>query len=217
MKTLRIAALSCVTLAVLCAGTALGQTRMYKCVDEKGKVYYTQVPPKECLGRETQELSRQGQVTKRTETALTPEMQAAREEERKKQAEKEAAEREEKRRNQALLSTYSSEKDIEDARARAIKENDAAIQEIQKLIASAEKRKKELGAEKEFYLKKPMPPKLQEDIKNNEVEIKNQLGAMEAKKKQVAAINAKYDEDRRRYIELTKGASAQAAKATPKK
>ena len=217
MKTLRIAVLSCVTLAVLCAGTALGQTRMYKCVDEKGKVYYTQTPPKECLGRETQELSRQGQVTKRSEAALTPEQQAAREEERKKQAEKEAAEREEKRKNQALLSTYSNEKDIEDTRARAIKENDATIQEIQKLIANAEKRKKALDAEKEFYQKKPMPPKLQEDIKNNEIEIRNQLGAMQAKKKQVAAINAKYDDDKRRYVELTKSASAPAAKAAPKK
>lgn len=217
MNTLRNAALSCATLAVLCAATALAQTRMYKCVDEKGKVYYTQVPPKECLGRETQELSRQGQVTKRSEAVLTPEQQAAREEERRKQAEKEAAEREERRKNQALLSTYSSEKDIEDTRARAIRENDAAIQEIQKLIANAEKRKKALDAEKEFYLKKPMPPKLQEDIKNNDIEIKNQLGAMEAKKKQVAAINAKYDDDKRRYVELTKGASAQAVKAAPKK
>ena len=86
----------------------------------KGKVYYTQVPPQECLGKETQEMSRQGSITKSAGSpALTPEQQAAREEERKKQQEQEVAAREEKRKNQALLNTYSSEKDIEEARARA--------------------------------------------------------------------------------------------------
>jgi hypothetical protein len=196
---------------------AAAQQRTYKCVDDKGRVYYTQVPPKECFGKETQELSSQGRVTKRTESALTPEQQAAREEERKKQQEQEILAREEKRRNQALLNTYSSEKDLEDARGRALKDNELAIQDTQKRIAGAEKRKKELDAEKEFYLKKPMPPKLAQDIKNNEVEIKNHHELLEAKKKQVASINAKYDEDKRRYVELTRGAPAPAAKAAPKK
>ena len=221
MKTLQSAALSCAALscaaALLFSAHAAAQQRMYKCVDDKGKVYYTQVPPKECLGRDTQEISRQGRVTKRTEAALTPEEQAAREEERKKQQEQEIAAREEKRKNQALLNTYSSEKDIEEARGRALKDNEAAIQETEKRIAGAEKRKKELEAEKEFYLKKPMPPKLRDDLKNNEVEIRNQRELVEAKKKQVANINAKYDEDKRRYLELTKGAPASASKSAPKK
>ena len=216
MKTLQSAALSCAAALLFSAHTA-AQQRMYKCVDDKGKVYYTQVPPKECIGKDTQEISRQGRVTKRTEAALTPEQQAAREEERKKQQEQEIAAREEKRKNQALLNTYSSEKDLEDARGRALKDNEVAIQESEKRIAGAEKRKKELEAEKEFYLKKPMPPKLRDDLKNNEVEIRNQRELLEAKKKQVASVNTKYDEDKRRYGELTGGAPASAAKAAAKK
>lgn len=223
MKTLQSAAHSCAVLscaaALLFCAHAAAQQRMYKCVDDKGKVYYTQVPPKECLGKETDEISRQGRVIKRTEPAraLTPEEQAAREEERKKKHEQEIAAREERRKNQALLNTYSSEKDLEDARGRALKDNEAAIQESEKRIAGAEKRKKELDAEKEFYVKKPMPPKLAQNIKNNEVEIRNQRELLEAKKKQVANINAKYDEDKRRYLELTKGAPASASKSAAKK
>ncbi len=217
MKTLRTAALSCAALALLLSAHAAAQQRTYKCVDDKGRVYYTQVPPSECLGRETQELSRQGSVTKSTGRALTPEQQAAREEVRKKQEEQEIAAREEKRRNQALLNTYSSEKDIEDARGRALEDNKQAIQDTERRIAGAEKRKKELDAEKEFYLKKPMPPKLAQDIKNNEVEIRNQRELLEAKKKQVANINAKYDEDKRRYVALTRSAPASPTKAAPKK
>jgi hypothetical protein len=190
---------------------------MYKCVDAKGKVYYTQTPPTECLGKETQELSRQGQITKRTEAALTPEQQAARDEEIKKKAEAEAAAREEKRKNQALLNTYPTDNDLEEARRRALKDNEIAIQETQKRIAGAEKRKKELDAEKEFFVKKPMPPKLQDDVKHNEVEIANQRELLEAQKKQVATINAKFDEDKKRLLELTKNSAQPAARAAPKK
>ncbi|OGA08174.1 MAG: hypothetical protein A3H33_03540 [Betaproteobacteria bacterium RIFCSPLOWO2_02_FULL_65_20] len=217
MKTLRTAALSCAALALLLSTHAAAQQRMYKCVDAKGKVYYTQVPPRECLGREAEVLSGQGRVTKRIESALTPEQQAAREEERKKQLEQEIVAREEKRRNQALLNTYSSEKDLEDARARALKDNELAVRDTEKHIADAEKRKKALEVEKEFYVKKPMPPKLVQDIKNNDVELRNQRELLEAKKRQVADINAKYDEDKRRYVELTRGAPAAAARAAPKK
>ena len=221
MKILRSAAHACAALscaaALLYSPPGAAQQRMYKCVDEKGKVYYTQVPPKECLGLDTQEISRQGRVTKRTEAALTPEQQAERDAERKKQQEQEIAAREEKRKNQALLNTYSSEKDLEEARGRALKENETAIQESEKRIAGAEKRKKELDQEKEFFLKKPMPPKLALDLKNNEVEIKNQRELLQAKKKQIASINARYDEDKRRYLELTKGAPASAPKSAAKK
>ena len=211
MKTLRTAALSCAALALLCSTQAAAQQRMYKCVDEKGKVYYTQVPPKECLGRETQELSRQGQVVKRNEAMLSTEQQAARDAERKKQQEQQIAEREEQRKNQALLNTYSSVKDIEDARARSLKDNEKAIQDAQKRIAAAEKRQKELEAEKEFYLKKPIPLKLRDDLKNNELELNTQRGLLESVKKQISGINAKYDEDKRRYADLTKAQPAAAS------
>ena len=217
VKTLRIAAFSCATLALVCSGQISAQTRMYKCVDAKGKVYYTQTPPNECLGRETEELSRQGRVTKRSEAALTADQLAAKEEERKKQAELAAAAREEKRKSQALLNTYPTEKDLEEARSRALKENEAAIRDTEKHIAGAEKRKKDLDAEKEFFVKKPMPPKLLQDVKSNETELKNQRELLEAQKKQTASINARYDEDKRRFLELTKGGAAATAKAAPKK
>ena len=58
-----------------------------------------------------------------------------------------------------------------------------------------------------------MPAKLQQDIKNNELELKNQQELLGVKKKELDSINAKYDEDRRRYIELTKGRSGAAAAA----
>ncbi len=198
------------TIVLLCStllavAPAAAQQRMYKCVDARGKVYYTQVPPPECLGRETQELDKSGTPMRKSQTpaALTPEQQRAREAELKKKIEAEERAKEERRKNTALLNTYSSEKDIDDARARALKEAELAIAETEKRIVGAQKRRKELESEKEFYVKKPMPLRLKQDIANNEIEIENQTELLDAKKKEISIINAKYDSDKRRYVELT--------------
>jgi Domain of unknown function (DUF4124) len=197
----------------LAAAPAFAQGRLFKCKDGKGKTYYTQTPPTECLGMEIDELSKQGTVVKKRTAAPTPEQIATREAEEKRKKEDELVAKEEKRKNQALLNTYSSEKDIEDSRQRALKQAEQATKDIDKRIAEAQKRAKDLEAEKEFYAKKPMPKKLQDDIKNNEIDIKGQQETLAAKKKELGEINAKYDEDKRRYLELTTGAKQKAAAA----
>jgi hypothetical protein len=199
----------------LAAATASAQQRLFKCKDDKGKTYYTQTPPSECLGKEMDELSKQGTVLKKREAALTPEQIAAREAEEKRKKEEELAAKEEKRKNQALLNTYASEKDIEDSRQRSLNQADAGSKEIEKKLAEAQKRAQALASEKEFYLKKPMPKKLQDDLKNNEIDLKGYEDALAGKKKELGDINSKYDQDKRRYLELT-GAKPRAAAAQKK-
>jgi len=209
-------------LLTLALAPECAQARVFKCKDGKGQTYYTQTPPSECLGKEMDELSPQGTVVKKREAALTQAQLAARAAEEKRKQEEELTAKEERRKNQALLNTYSSAQDIEDSRQRALKQAEQATQEIDKRIAEAHKRAKDLAAEKEFYLKKPMPKKLQDDIKNNEIDIKGQQETLAAKKKELGEINAKYDEDKRRYVELTTGAKPKSpagpvTAASPKK
>jgi hypothetical protein len=206
---LKLRILIIATLLALAAAPAFAQQGMYKCKDGKGKTYYTQTPPAECLGKEMDELSKQGTLLKKREAALTPEQLAAREAEEKRKQDEEALAKEERRKNQALLNTYSSEKDIEDGRQRALKQAEQATREIEKRIAEAQKRGQTLASEKEFYVKKPMPKKLQDDVRNNDMDLQTQQGALAAKKKELSEINAKYDEDKRRYLELT-GAKSKA-------
>ena len=199
---LAIFLLMCATAPVLAQQPQAPQ-RMYKCIDARGKTYYTQIPPRECLGRDSQELNKSGMVVKRSERApSTAEVQAREAEKKKKEEEAEKA-KEERRKELALLNTYSSEKDIEDQRARALKEAQEQIAATEKSIAGAQKRQKELEAEKEFYTKKPMPAKLRQEIANVDTEIKNQNSLLEAKKAEIAKINAKYDDDKKRYVALT--------------
>jgi len=140
-------------LLLLCAvvAPALAQEvpqRMYKCVDARGKTYYTQVPPPECLGRDTQELNKSGTLIRKNPAVirLSPAQEQAREAERKKKIEDEERSKEDRRKNLALLNTYSSEKDVEDARKRALTEAQVAIEDAERAIAGAVKRRQELEA-----------------------------------------------------------------------
>jgi hypothetical protein len=177
--------------------------RMYKCIDARGKTYYTQIPPRECLGRDSQELNQSGMVVKRSEKGPTASEIQARDADKKKKEEEAEKTKEQRRKELALLNTYSSERDIEDQRSRALAEAQDQIASTEKSIEGAKKRQQDLEKEKEFYTKKPMPTKLKQDIANLDTEIKNQNALLEAKKAEIAKINAKYDDDKKRYIAAT--------------
>ena len=184
------------------------EAQSYRCVGKDGKKYYGQSIPPACLGMPVEELNAQGMVTKRFDAAASAaerEKKAADEEERKK---REAVTKEEGRRNRALLATYTDEKDIESSRARALQGNEAAVKDIQRRIEALRKRQDELKKELDFFQGKNKPPaKLSDDIRNIDFDVKTQDELMAAKKKEVALINSRYDEDKKRYMELTKGAA----------
>ena len=206
--------------AVLLPWTAQAQ-QIVKCVGKDGKTYVGSTLPPQCAGQAVDQMNKQGQVVKRTEAMLTPEQRAAKEAEervaKEKQAEAERKEKEETRKNKALLSTYGSEKDIEVARGRALTDNEKAVKDTEAKIAQIEKAGVTLKKELEFYTGKKKPPaEVTQKIQNNEIDLKAQQALLAAKKKDVEGINTRYDEDKRRYLELTKGPAATPAAAPVK-
>ena len=197
----KITLLAC---ALVLAAPAAAQ-KLYKYTDPvTGQVTYSDKLPSSVAGKANEQLNRQGTVVKRNEAAPTAEELAARDAERKKKLEEAMAAKEEKRKNTALLNTYSNERDIDEARARALKANDEAIKETERKVAEVQKRQRQLAAEAEFYEKSPMPRQLKQDIQNTETALKAHTDLLESKRRDTATINAKYDEDRRRYAELVK-------------
>ncbi len=95
--------------------------------------------------------------------------------------------------------------------------NDEAIKEAERKLAEAQKRQKQLAGEAEFFQKKPMPTQLRLDIQNNQNELKSHGELLDAKRRDTVAINAKYDEDKRRYQELMKGGAVATAAPSPAK
>ncbi|MCC6610841.1 MAG: DUF4124 domain-containing protein [Burkholderiales bacterium] len=192
--------------ALLAAGPVAAQ-KLYKYVDEQGRVRYTDRPPIDMAGRASDQLNRQGTVIKHNPAALTPEEVAAQEAERKRKTEADAAAREERRKNMALLATYPSMADLDDAHARALANNTDAKKQVETRIVELKKRQEKLQQEAEFYKNKPLPAQLKGSMFELESDLKAQSELLAAKNGEVDLINARFAEDKRRYLELTKGGS----------
>ena len=182
------------------------QAQSYRCVGKDGKKYYGQSLPPQCLGQPAEQLNASGMVVKRIDPQASAAERAKKEAEEEEQKKREAVNKEEGRRNRALLATYTSDKDIDDARGRALKDNEAAVKDIELRIAGLKTRQGDLKKELDFYQGKNQPPaKLSNDIQNLDFDIKTQQELLAAKKRDVNMINTRYDEDKKRYVELTKG------------
>jgi len=211
--------------AVLALAPFAAQAQTYHCIAKDGKKYYGSTIPPQCLGVPVEQLNSQGRVVRRIDPAGEEAARVAKEAEAEKKREQDNVAREASRRNRALLATYTSEKDIEDARGRALAEGAQQIKQVEARIAEIKKRQAGFDKEMEFYQEaqakpdkggkgkpadaKPKaaakpPPKLMEDIKTAEMDLNAQQNLLDAKKKELESINAKYDEDKKRYLELTK-------------
>lgn len=198
--------------AVLALGAA-AQTRIYCCDDAKGRKVCGDFLPTECQGRAYEERDSRGFVSKTVEAPLTPEQQARREAEAaKKEADKKKA-AEERRRTLALLSTYSSEKDINSARDRSLAELNKSMKQSQQRLEEANKKKKKLDTDKEFYKGKAVPEQVKAEIRENEKEIKAQQTAVDDKLKEMEDVRIRFAEEKKRYLELTGKKAMDAAPA----
>jgi len=176
----------------------------YRCTGNDGKKYYGSTIPNACLGRPLELINKQGLMVKRIDPEGDEKKRIAKEAEAEKKRELEAANREAQRRTRALLATYTSEKDIEDSRTRDLRNHDRGVQEVQKRINDIKKRQERFEKELDLFKtagKGEPPSRLREEITNAQVDLKAQETLLEAKKKEALGINARYDEDKRRYKE----------------
>ena len=120
------------------------------------------------------------------------------------------------RKDKALLNTYSSLDDIESKRQRALAQVEREMRESERRVSLLERQASENRAEAEFYKKKALPADLKRRVDENEAAVKAEKGLYSTKKGEVAQVNAKFDEDRKRYVELTGAATTAADKATKK-
>ena len=173
--------------ALLAAGlVAPAAAAMSKCVDEKGKTYYyDKVPPPECQGKPTTQMTSKGVVVKKIEGALTPEQQQAKEEETLQSKADAQKFKEQQRRDKALLNTYTSEKEIDLAMNRNLEPFDVAIQSIEPRLKNAQDkfaRSKDAEAEQE--------------VKRLQAEIVR-------KQEERGKVKARFEFDKQRFRELT--------------
>lgn len=178
------------------------QAKMYKWVDAQGKVHYTDTLPPSSASQGNAELSKTGNVVKKTESAeerqkrLAAEAQAA---ERKKLADEQA------RKDRALLSTYTSEKEIDLARDRALEHHKLAINSAQSRLKQLEPRRQELVKKIQAATKdgKPAPVHLKEQRTAMVAEIEETRRIVKVNEDALVAVRERYEAEKLRFRELS--------------
>lgn len=191
--------------AAICCGVSLpGAARTYKWVDDKGITHYGDTIPPEFKDKANAELSKRGITIKKTDQALTPEEIRARQEEEALAEQDELRAKEQKRLDQALLQTFTTEKDIDLKRDRDLQQIELGIANNQSVLKSAEKRLAENRARAEGLTKagKPIPDGLKQDIESDEsgkLRLERLIGK---KREELGVVRAKYDDYKHRFAEL---------------
>jgi len=196
---------SLLLLAVL-AGTqpALAGMTIFCCHDEAGKQACGDILPAVCVGRAYREIGVSGRPVRTVEAPLTAEQRAQRAAEEQRRREQERLLNEQRRKDQALLNTYGSEKDIEVMRARAERDVHAAIKSAEERIAEIRRQRKRFEDEAEFYKNRQLPVEVAKGLRDADQEIRAQESVIESKRKDRETIRLKYDDDLRRFVELSK-------------
>jgi hypothetical protein len=211
MKTMRLWGF--LLIAVVAAQPAWA--KMFKWVDAEGKTHYGDTIPPQYAGQGNTELSKKGMVVNKTDAALT-------EDQRREKDEGEARQRVEtqkaldvERRDKALINTYTNEKEIDLAR-------DRHLQAAGGIIKTTEVRIKSEQARLDGYRKqtagfaarnKPVPQDIANEMKEVERELQHLQDTVKQKQQEQAEISAKFEADKERFRELTKGTTA--AKPAP--
>jgi hypothetical protein len=189
-------------LATLTGTSALAAGNFFCCNDASGKQVCGDILPQACYGRAYRELGSNGQTIRTVDAPLTAEQRSQREAEEEKRKREEEKRKEQQRKDQALLNTYGNEQDIELMRKRAEGDVLKAIANAEKKIVEIRQQRKKFENEAEFYKKKTLPHEVQKGLADADSDINSQEVFIAEKKKELEVIRAKYDEDKRRFVEL---------------
>lgn len=173
--------------------------------------------PAEYSGNATKELDKQGNVRRTGESAeeaakrkaQEKELALAKEEEKKRMMER-------KRQDDALLNTFTNEKEIDLKRDRELQALNNFITQQNGALKGANDRLAEVRKRSEPYEKekKPLPPVIKEDLTRAEREKARIETEIASNEKAKADTTVKYGEFRKRYMELKGIAPAADAPAT---
>lgn len=186
---------------------------IYTCVDAKGRRLTADRPIAECTDREQKELSSGGIVKRTVPPTFTAQELAAQEERARKASEDAGRLAEEKKRDRALVLRYPN-------LASHDKERDAALQVIDDVILTANRRsqdlvaqRKTLATETDFYKgdEAKIPVRLKRLIEENELQQAAQKRYLAEQAAERRRINMRFDEE---LVKL-KGLWAQQAPARP--
>lgn len=177
--------------------------KMYKWVDDKGVTHYGETIPPEYANKDRVEMEK-GRVTKKIEIMSREDYQAKKEADEKKR-EVDKVTRDKKLRDTTLINTYSNSGEVDLARKRSLQQVEARITSNQSQLKMATTSLVGLQqeAEKRAQAKQPVSESLQEELSQSQSHVARLQKNLDASLAEKATVEAKFDADKARYIELT--------------
>jgi hypothetical protein len=175
----------------------------YKWVDEQGVVHYSDKMPPEAVNRGSQQLSKEGVPLRRTDPAPTPEQRRAREAEEERRRALAKQQEEAERRDRALLASYTSEREIELSRQRALATIDAVLESATHYSDQLQRRRVDVEAQRARHRDKPVPVVLEREYEGINLELAKQAELIRQKRAERDATAARYAAERSRWRELS--------------
>jgi chromosome segregation ATPase len=201
-----------ITCAVFIAAFCINaEAKLFKWVDKNGTTHYGETIPPEYADRDTKQLDN-GRVSDRSETFESKQNSA------KKETPEEKAAKEARRRDDALLNSFTNEKEIDLARDRSLLQIEARINSYTTMIKSAQATVDDLHKESDSRAKKgwKIPQSLTDDTTAAEDRVKQLQTDLENSQKESETVKARYAAEKQRFREL-KGTSPAAATVPPTK
>jgi Domain of unknown function (DUF4124) len=191
-------------LVLMSVGVA--QAKIYTCVDPSGKHLTADRPIPECLDREQRELNKDGSQKRVVPPRMTPAERSAWEEQQRKRAQAEQSFKDAVRRDRNLLSRYPNQAAHDKARQAAMDDLERGIASSEKRIAELQKERKPLLDDAEFYKGKRLPGALRAKLDGNEASQQAQKDIIENQQAEKVRIHGLYDTELARLKKLWAGA-----------
>ncbi len=186
-----------VSAAALCAVVSLNaEAKLYKWVDNNGTTHYGETIPAEYASKDAVKLEK-GRIEKREDKNTNQKVVL-------KDPAAEKARIEAERHDNALINTYSSEKEIDLARDRNLQQVEARTGSFTTLLKSAQENQVTLQKEAETLTKegRKIPKSLEEDLVEAQVRVNKMQADLNSSLKESDTVKARYEADKVRYREL---------------
>lgn len=195
---------------------AAGAAQIYTCVDAGGKRHTSDRPIPICNDREQNELNPDGSLRRRVPPTPTADERAEIEARQQKEALERANRVEAMRRDRNLLARFPNEAAHRRAREAALEDTRKSLKVSELRLEALQKERKPLLDESEFYIGKPLPAKLRQQIDGNEAATDAQKTLILNQQAELVRINENYDAELERLRKLWAGAQPGSMGVLPK-
>jgi len=187
------------------AGTA--SAAIYSCVDGNGKKLTSDRPIVECANRDQKVLNPDGSVKRIVPPTPTADERAEQEARERQAAAERVAHQDAIRRDRNLMVRFPNEAAHQKARAKALDDVRNAVAQSEKRLAGLAAERKPLLDEAEFYVGRPLPLKLRQQLDANDAATDAQRVLIQNQQAEMVRINALFDVELARLRKLWAGAT----------